>query len=48
MLHIMRILNALVLLVELPITFIVDNSGDVDIANNWSSAGHTRYMDTII
>ena len=48
MINVMRILNALGLLVESSMKSIVDNSQYVDIANNWSNAGLTRNMDEII
>ena len=44
----MRVLNALGLLVELTMILRVDNSADVDIANNWIIDGCTRHMDEIL
>ena len=44
----MSILKTLGLLVELPMALRVDNSGYVDIENNWSSYGCTRNMDAWI
>ena len=45
MLHVMRIIQALDLKVELPMILKVDNSGAVNIANSWTSGGRTRHMD---
>ena len=45
MLHIMRILNALGLLVELPMILRVNNSGAVGTANNWSSSDRIMHID---
>ena len=36
-LHIMRIMSAMELKVELPMILHVDNSGAVDLINSWSS-----------
>ena len=46
MLHIMRDLIGLELVLEVPMVLWVDNSRAVDLANNWSCAGRTRYMNT--
>ena len=32
--------------VESPIVLIIDNSGAVDLANNWSAGGRTRHIGT--
>ena len=32
--------------VELPIKLEIENSGAVDLANNWSAGGWTRHMET--
>eukprot|EP00957_Ditylum_brightwellii_P195171 14870290-Ditylum_brightwellii.AAC.1 len=34
------------LLVELPMLLEIDNSGAVDLANNWSARGRTHHMKT--
>ena len=33
-------------MVKLPMILEVDNSGAVDLANNWSAGGRTRHMET--
>merc|ERR1712241_1662326 len=46
MLYTMRVLESIGLQVEKPMILEVDNSGAVDLANNWSAGGRTRHMDT--
>ena len=46
MLYTMRILESMGLQVEKPMILQVDNSGAVDIANNWSVSNRTRHVDT--
>ena len=48
MLHVMRIIQALDLEVELSIILKVKNSGVVNIANSWTSGGRTRHMDVCL
>jgi hypothetical protein len=48
MLYIMRVLQSLLLQVELPMLLQCDNKGAVDLANNWSTAGRTRHVATKI
>eukprot|EP00957_Ditylum_brightwellii_P070989 5395278-Ditylum_brightwellii.AAC.1 len=46
MLYIKRVLECKGLQVELPMLLNIDNSGAVDLANNWSAGGRTRHMET--
>ena len=46
MLYIKRVLEGMGLQVELPMMLKVDNSGAVDLANNWTVGGRTRHMET--
>lgn len=46
MLYIKRVLEGMDLKVKLPMVLKVDNSGAVDLANNWSAGGRTRHMET--
>eukprot|EP00957_Ditylum_brightwellii_P093311 7105893-Ditylum_brightwellii.AAC.1 len=46
MLYVKRLLESMGLLVELPIILEIDNSGAVDLANNWSAGGRTCHMET--
>ncbi len=46
MLYVKRVLESLDLKVKLPMLLEVDNSGAVDLANNWSAGGRTRHMAT--
>eukprot|EP00957_Ditylum_brightwellii_P123080 9384271-Ditylum_brightwellii.AAC.1 len=39
------ILESMGLKVELPMVLYIDNSGVVDLANNWSVGGRTRHME---
>ena len=41
MLYIKRVLEAMELKVELPMVLKIDNSGAVDLTNNWSAGGRT-------
>eukprot|EP00957_Ditylum_brightwellii_P009335 706359-Ditylum_brightwellii.AAC.1 len=45
MLFAMRILNAMGLQVELPMTLYIDNKGAADFSNNWSIGGRTRHVE---
>ena len=45
MLYVYRELTEMGLSVETPMIEEIDNSGAIDIANNWSSTGRTRHMD---
>jgi hypothetical protein len=45
MLFVYRVLQEMELSVETPMIEEIDNSGAVDISNNWSSTGRTRHMD---
>jgi hypothetical protein len=44
MLFIMRIINSMGLLVELPMLLEVDNKGAKDLVNNWSVGGRLRHV----
>ena len=46
MLYVKRVIEGLGLKVKLPMELRVDNSGAVDLANNWSAGGRTRHMET--
>jgi hypothetical protein len=46
MLYVKSLLESMELQVELPMILEVDNSGAVDLANNWSAGGRTRHMET--
>ena len=46
MLYTMRVLESIGLCVELPMVLEIDNSGAVDIANDWSISSRTRHVDT--
>eukprot|EP00957_Ditylum_brightwellii_P171337 13043305-Ditylum_brightwellii.AAC.1 len=46
MLYVKRLLESMELQVELPMILEVDNSGAVDLANNWSAGMRTRHMAT--
>ena len=46
MLYIKRVLESMGLSVELPMVLKIDNSGAVDLANNWSAGGRTRHIKT--
>ena len=46
MLYIKRVLEGMGLQVELPMVLNIDNSGAVDLANNWSAGGRTRHIET--
>ena len=46
MLYTVRVFESMGLEVELPMILEVDNSGAVDIANDWSVSARTRHMDT--
>jgi len=46
MLYIKQLLESMELKVELPMKLEIDNSGAVDLANNWSAGGRTRHMET--
>jgi hypothetical protein len=45
MLYCKRVLECMELQVELPMILHIDNSGAVDLANNWSAGGRTRHME---
>ena len=44
----MRLLELIGLLVEYSMVIEIDNSGAVDLANNWSAGGRTKHMQTRI
>ena len=46
MLDIKRVLESMGLEVELPMVLKIDNSGAVDLANNWSVGGRTGHIKT--
>eukprot|EP00957_Ditylum_brightwellii_P005851 444886-Ditylum_brightwellii.AAC.1 len=46
MLYVKSLLKSMGLLVELPMILEIDNSGAVDLANNWSAGGRTCHMET--
>jgi hypothetical protein len=45
MLYIYRLLKTIGLRAELPMLLKIDNSGAVDLANNWNTGGRTRHVD---
>ena len=45
MLYVRKILVSLGLKVKLPMVLDIDNSGAVDLSNNWSAGGRTRHME---
>ncbi len=45
MLYIWNVLKSMELKVKLPMLLEMDNKGTVDLANNWSTGGHTRHVD---
>eukprot|EP00957_Ditylum_brightwellii_P005249 400430-Ditylum_brightwellii.AAC.1 len=45
MLYCKRVLECMELKVELPMILYIDNSGAVDVANNWRAEGRTRHME---
>ena len=45
MIHQKHLLESMGLQVELPMILKIDNQGAVDLANNWSAGGRTRYVD---
>ena len=46
MLYVKRVLESMKLKVETPMVLEIDNSGAVDLTNNWSAGGRTRHMET--
>ena len=42
----LRLLESMGLPVEYPMKIEIDNSGVVDLANNWSAEGRTKHMQT--
>eukprot|EP00957_Ditylum_brightwellii_P085029 6465433-Ditylum_brightwellii.AAC.1 len=46
MLYVKRLLESMGLLVELPMILKIENSGAVNLANNWSIGGRTCHMET--
>ena len=46
MLYVLRLLESMGLPVEYPMEIEIDNSGVVDLANNWSAEGRTQHMQT--
>ena len=44
MLYVKSLIESMVLKVELPMILEVDNSGAVDLANNWSVGGRMRHI----
>ena len=46
MMYVKRVLEGMGLQVELPMVLSIDNSGAVDLANNWAAGGRTRHMET--
>ena len=45
-LYVKRVLESMELKVETLMVLEIDNSGAVDLANNWSAGGRTRHMET--
>ena len=45
MIYVKRVLEGLGLLVETPMILYMDNSGAVDLVNNWTAGGRTRHME---
>jgi hypothetical protein len=45
MLYVYRLLKSIGLRAELPMLLEIDNSGAVDLANNWNTGGRTRHVD---
>ena len=48
MLYVLRLLESIGLLVEYPMEIEIDNSGAIDLDDNWSVGGRTKHMHTII
>ena len=48
MMYMRKVLESIMLKVELPMTVEVDNKGAVDLVNGWSSSGGTKHMDVRI
>ena len=46
MMYVKRVLEGMELKVRLPMVLNIDNSGAIDLANNWSPGGRTRHMET--
>ena len=46
MLFVKRVLEIIVLKVKLPMILNIDNSSAVELANNWSTGGQTRHIET--
>gem|GEM_PF-6951265 len=46
MLYVMRVLESIGLTVKKPMVLEMDNTGAVDLANNWSVGGRTRHIET--
>ena len=46
MMYVKRVLEGMELKVRLPMVLNIDNSGAIDLANNWSAGGRTRHMET--
>ena len=46
MIYVKRVLEGLGLKVKLPMILKLNNSGAVDLSNNWSAGGRTRHMET--
>ena len=48
LMYMLKVLQSMVLKVELPFIVEVDNKGAVDLVNGWSSTGGTKHMDVRI
>ena len=46
MLYVKRVIEGLGLKVKLPMVLRIDNSGAVDLANNWTAEGRTKHMES--
>ena len=46
MIYVKRVLESVGLKVKLPMLLECDNKGAIDLANNWSSGGRTRHVDS--
>ena len=48
MMYMKKVLESMLLMVELPMIVEVDNRGAVDLVNGWTSTGGTKHMDVRI
>ena len=48
LMYMLKVLQSMLLKVELPFVVEVDNKGAIDLVNGWSSTGGTKHMDVRI